>query len=227
MSEKNINQQPNCDICNTPCTILIDHQLKISKQSVTYAVCPNCGFTKKTTAFFANAIEEKRQYDFHENSLDNLGYVNYLKAFINEAVTPFIQKGSALDFGAGPGPVLSYLLKDLGFEVSLYDPFYHPDKTVLNNHYDLITSTEVFEHFYNPLESIKEVVDCLKPNGLLVVMTSFKTMDDETFKTWWYRRDITHVSFYTEEAFEIIASKFNLRKIYTNHVNIIVFRKED
>lgn len=225
MSAKNIKVN-KCIICDHDVYEITDKQIKVDDKYVVYDVCTHCGFTKKQAAFFVDLKEEKRQYDFHQNTLENEGYVTYLNRFIDESVIPFITSGLALDFGCGPGPVLSHLLKSRGFNVSIYDPIYHNNPDVLNQKYDVITSTEVFEHFYNPISSIEAVLNSLKTSGFLVIMTSFKTMDDQTFLNWWYRRDVTHVSFYTEKAFERIASHFSLTKIYTNHKNIIVFRKE-
>ena len=42
-----------------------------------------------------------------------------------------------LDFGCGTGPALADMLIKEGFKVSLYDPFFYPDKDVLSKQYDL------------------------------------------------------------------------------------------
>ena len=39
-------------------------------------------------------------------------------------------------------------------------------------------------------------------------MTSFLT-SDEMFENWYYRRDPTHVTFYCEKTFQVIASQRN------------------
>ena len=225
MKTKNIKPL-SCLLCDQPLTTIFDTQIKVNHTCVYYHVCNHCGFTWKDPQFYVPLEEEKRQYDYHQNSLENEGYVKMFETFIDVAISPFIQAGSALDYGAGPGPVLPYLLTQKGFETTLYDPFYAPYAKCLNTQYDLVTVTEVFEHFYDPLASIKRVVDCVKPQGILAIMTRFKTMDNPTFLTWWYRRDVTHVCFYTEKAFQFIAKRFNLTQLYTNHTNIIVFRKE-
>lgn len=224
MKRKNI--KVTCELCgSTRLSTLVDPHLKINDSLLTYTVCNDCGFTKKTHLALLKAQDEKKQYDFHENSLENEGYKAMLEAFLNETVSPFIGQGDVLEFGAGPGPVLGHLLKEKGFSVTLYDPFYHNDLDVFTKRYDLITSTEVFEHFHNPLKTIKTLVDLLKKDGLLAIQTSFKTDSNEAFLNWWYRRDLTHVSFYTYKSFQVIAKRFNLEILYTNHVNKIVLRK--
>ncbi len=214
-----------CLICASSTYQIEDTQIKHQHRYITYNVCEKCGFTFKDHAFHINHTEEKKQYDFHENTLENEGYVNMFKRFIADAIDPFIQQGECLDFGSGPGPVLSILLKQKGFNVTLYDPFYANDQTALNKQYDLITSTEVFEHFFTPKQTINELVNLLKPKGILAIMTSFKTMNDTAFLKWWYRRDATHVCFYTLSAFQEIEQTFQLQRLYTNHKNIIVLKK--
>ena len=44
--------------------------------------------------------------------------------------------------------------------------------------------------------------------GWLGVMTTFLT-EDSLFENWHYRRDPTHVVFYAEQTFEIIADQNN------------------
>jgi cyclopropane fatty-acyl-phospholipid synthase-like methyltransferase len=157
--------------------------------------------------------------------MENVGYVNMFNRFIAAAVDPFINTGSGLDFGSGPGPVLYELLKQKGFTMTHYDPYFHDDKTVLTKTYDLITSTEVFEHLSNPLTTFKTLANMLNKDGVLAIMTSFHPQDDETFLSWWYRRDPTHIAFYTETTFKHLQKATKLQRIYTNHKNIIVFKK--
>ena len=214
-----------CLICESKTSSLTDSHIKNSFVYVIYHVCQSCGFTFKDSRFRVDPLKEKEQYDFHDNSFENPGYVEMFKRFIAAAIDPFITTGKVLEFGSGPGPVLGTLLKEKGFDVSLYDPFYEPNEAVFKEQYDLITSTEVFEHFFEPLKTLETLLKSLKKDGFLAVMTSFRVMSDEAFLTWWYRRDSTHVSFYTLEAFEEIEKRFNLERLYTNEKNYIVFKK--
>lgn len=214
-----------CEICGAPTRNLVDPQLKVNKRPLEYAVCNTCGFTKKEPLALLEDHAEKNQYDFHQNTMENEGYKAMLNAFIDEAVTPFIQKGNALEYGCGPGPVLSWLLENKGFSVTRYDPFYFNDSEALKKSYDLITSTEVFEHFHHPLKSIGDVIKRLNKGGFLAIQTSFKEENDQRFLSWWYRRDLTHVSFYTLESFKVIGDHFDCELVYTNQKNIVVLKK--
>ncbi len=51
-------------------------------------------------------------------------------------------------------------------------------------------------------------------------------MDDLTlFQNWWYRRDPTHIAFYSPITFEKIAEQLNLEIMYHNNKRICVFKK--
>lgn len=207
----------NCIVCGSNVEIK-----ESEKNKNTFAFCNVCKFVEK-----ANKVDESLEideYDRHNNSMENDGYVKYLQGFLDEAVFPFIDDGIHLDYGCGPGPVLHELVKRQGFISKRYDYYYEHDSDYMDYKYDVITSTEVFEHFYNPIENIEKILKLLKKGGLLSVMTSFVKPEPE-FYDWWYIRDITHVGFYHEKTFEYIAKKYNLEIIYTNNINIMVMKK--
>jgi 2-polyprenyl-3-methyl-5-hydroxy-6-metoxy-1,4-benzoquinol methylase len=90
----------------------------------------------------------------------------------------------------------------------------------------LITSTEVFEHLQKPMEVLELLAKYTKEGGYIILMTKFPPTDDKEFIEWWYRRDITHISFFTPKSFELMAKKIGLKIIKTVDKNIVVFRKE-
>ncbi len=207
-----------CKICGALIIVEVD-----KKGRNTYGFCKKCMFTEKINKI--NSEIEKNEYERHNNNSDNIGYVNYINNFLDEAVTPFVKSGLHLDYGCGPGPVLHELMINKGFRSKTYDYYYHHDKNYAEYKYDVITSTEVFEHFYDPLRNIEKILTLLKRGGIISIMTSFVKPADE-FYDWWYIRDITHVSFYHLKTFEFIANKYDLEIIYTNNKNIIVLRSK-
>lgn len=211
----------NCLICNFKTYALYDPELK-----VTHHVCEKCGFTFKDEASLKTPEEEHALYKNHQNTLENKGYVNMFEKFLSATVDPFITSGTALDFGSGPGPVLYELLKRRGFQSEHYDPYFNPDASVFEKTYDLITSTEVFEHLNNPVMEFTRLASMIAPGGYLAIMTSLRPKEDEAFLKWWYRRDQTHIGFFTEAAFTHLTLQGGLTFIYTNHKNYFLFKKE-
>lgn len=199
--------------------------IEVEAMNKKYYRCQNCEFIFIDEKNIVNSIRELEQYELHENSIENEGYVNMFNKFIEEGISPYVKAHKrTLDFGSGPGPVLAKLLKKKGYESEIYDPYYSPN--LPKGTFDLVTSTEVFEHFSNPLKEIELIVSLMKKNAYLSVMTNYHPKNDEKFKKWWYHRDPTHISFYTEKTFEYVAFKYNLDYIYSNGKNISVFKKK-
>jgi len=210
----------NCLICGNETVSVVDTQIK-----VTYSVCNNCHFIHKDKEFHVDRKEENRQYSLHNNSFESEGYVKIFVDLIHDYIKPLGITKKVLEYGSGPGPVLKELLVREGYSVFDFDPYFNDNLEYQDNMYELITSTEVVEHFNNPLADFKHLSSLLESKGYLVIMTRFRTMELPEFLNWWYRRDTTHVSFYTLKTLEVIAKKFNLNLVTTNNVNVIVFQK--
>jgi len=170
--------------------------------------------------------EERHLYDRHENSIENEGYVSMFKNFLDISVLPFKTSGNLLDYGSGPEPVLTQIInRDYSFSTDHYDPHYAPIKTFENKTYDVIVSTEVIEHVDDPVTFIKSLSDHLAAGGILSIMTLFHSNNDSEFLKWWYHRDETHISFFTETTLKILASMASLQVIFTDGKRITTFRK--
>lgn len=164
--------------------------------------------------------QEKKEYSFHQNNFENEGYVNMFRDFIETAIRPYkAEIKTALDFGSGPGPVLAELLRREGFNVDIYDKHFAPEKVYLNKKYDLITATEVFEHLKDPVATLKLLKSRLNKNGIIAIMTLFHPNDEEHFKKWWYRRDSTHISFYTPRTFKLMANLVGMKILMVDGKN--------
>ena len=192
-----------CNICRSNAASSFN-----THDSKTYWSCNVCGCKYLDKLYFIDPVEEEQRYLEHNNSIKD----NEYRAFLSRLSDPLKEKislgSNGLDFGCGTGPALADMLTQDGFKVELYDPFFFPDKGVLSKQYDFITCTETVEHFYDPFKEFNILNDLLKPGGWLGVMTSFLT-SDEMFESWYYRRDPTHVSFYCEKTFQVIASQRN------------------
>jgi hypothetical protein len=210
-----------CKVCKDKTS-----SIKDEKKVLVYYRCCSCGFISLDDKYIVNMVEEKSKYDQHNNSLENEGYVQMFEDFINLSIISYKENiQTVLEFGSGPEPVLSKLLERRGFEVDIYDLYYAPKKIYVDKKYDLITSTEVFEHLAKPLEVLELLVKHLNDKGYIALMTKFPPKDDKEFLAWWYRRDPTHISFFTSKSFEVMAEKVGLKVLSIINDNIVVFQK--
>lgn len=187
---------------------------------VNYQQCQQCDliFMNPQNRFDAKA--EKARYEKHENNVLDDGYQKFVAPLISEITQKVSPDSLGLDFGSGPEEsAVSYLLQKQNYSLKKYDPFFLNDPSVLqHNTYDYVVSCEVVEHLYSPKEEFKKLKSYLKPNGFLFLMTSLKT-DTIDFKTWSYRRDQTHVCFYSEKSMQFIKNQFGFKtlSIQSNH----------
>lgn len=127
-----------------------------------------------------------------------------------------------LDFGSGADSAVAPLLRRAGLPVDNYDPYYFPNEDVFENQYDVITSTEVFEHLFAPKDTLVRVLSILNSDGYLGLMTALH--DDINFEAWYYPADPTHVVFYSTQTMNFIAKAYNLELCYIQ-TPAIIFRK--
>lgn len=188
-------------------------------------MCPECHLVFKNPETFNSTEKDIERYSTHNNDSTDQGYLDFLGRFVTP-LKPFLpRKFSALDFGCGPGPTLSLLLEEVGGSVENYDPLFFPDAHLLiPESYDVVTSTEVVEHFKLPRHDWGTLIDLVKDNGVIAIMTLFYSPEID-YKKWWYKNDHTHIVFYQQKTFEYIAKEFNLEILYNDNKSIIIFKK--
>ncbi len=209
-----------CSFCKQPMVAWYDQQFK-----VTYHHCPTCGFIQLDPADRVEAADEFAQYELHENSIEDEGYVDFLNRAIDGGIGKFMDGGRLLDFGSGPEPVLAELLRRRGYEVTLYDLFYHDVPSAFEKTYAGIVTTEVVEHLADPPAVFKRLAACLDKGGYLSLMTLFAPEERDVFLDWHYRRDPTHIAFYTPETFRYFESLYGLRLIDHDGKRVATFRR--
>lgn len=191
----------------------------IKKPERNYFHCKECDLIFMDPAERLSPELEKQRYDLHQNESSS-GYQAFLEPLINKLEAHFRAAGlspihlSVLDYGCGPTAYLSTLLLKKGFMPANYDLYYFPDQDQLRKTYHAITSTEVWEHFYEPRQEIERQLRLLKAGGLLAVMTSAHR-GEASFHDWHYRRDLTHVSFFSENAMMWVAQKYRLQLLHS------------
>ncbi len=186
-----------------------------------YWQCVQCKLVFVKPEFQLNSQQEKCIYDLHQNNPNDLGY----RTFLNKLLIPLQKKlpkdAKGLDFGSGPGPAISVIMKEQGINVENYDIYYDNRPKLLKRVYDFITCTEVVEHLYNPHEVFSQLTAMLKPSGLLGIMTK-RVINKEKFRNWHYKNDPTHVGFYSDETFEFIAEQWNFKLEFVSEDTLIL-----
>jgi len=209
----------------TRCTICNNTTTPIDSGKKRYYRCQNCDFIFLDHSQILDSKTEKIRYLFHNNTIENLGYVKMFEKFFDKIFPLMAKVKTILDFGCGPGPVMAELLKRKGYEVFLYDIYFNDIKQNLENEYDLIISTEVFEHLKDPKRVMQQLVKIIKPNGYLALMTRFHPEDSEKFKSWYYKADETHIGFFTPQTFKYLANEFNLKILYHDGYDTVLMQK--
>jgi 2-polyprenyl-3-methyl-5-hydroxy-6-metoxy-1,4-benzoquinol methylase len=205
----------NCLLCHTPSSL---------KESVVFE-CSHCGLVFKNPLCHWTTTQDLKRYSTHNNNEQDQGYIDFLNCLVNPLATFLPEKFEALDFGCGPGPILSILLKEKGGVVENYDPIFYPNLEALERTYDVVTSSEVVEHFKSPEKDWELLISLVQPNGLLAIMTLLIS-DNIDYKSWWYKNDPTHVVFYREETLVYLAKRFYLEIIFNDSKSVIIFRKK-
>jgi hypothetical protein len=200
----------------------------LSKYDVKFFRCKQTGFIQTEEPYW---LEES--YSSAITKLD-VGLIMRNQNLVNFTVplllNYFNHEGLFLDYAGGYG-LFTRMMRDKGFD------FYHTDIYCQNifaeyndlkelpviTKFEVVTAFEVLEHLVNPLteiESILEYGDNLFFSTELVPQRVSKPDD------WWYFSLETgqHISFYTREALQYIAGKFN-KHFYSDGKSTHLFTK--
>ena len=205
----------SCPLCLASDT----RQLETSPQ---FYCCGNCTTIFRGRQYLLTPEEEKERYLLHENDVTDEAYQQFVTPVVEKVLSSFKPPAKGLDFGAGTGPVIAKLLGERGYEIALWDPFFHPDPVVLESKYDFIVCCEVIEHFHTPQAEFQLMKSLLKPGGQLICMTD-PLPKDKSFKDWHYKNDPTHVIFYSEENIAWIKEHIGFSEAHLEG-RLIVFR---
>lgn len=197
-----------CILCEGEQTRIFFTEPKAGKHYYHCAIC-DLRFLDPTQRF--NEGDEKARYQTHQNHVDDPRYQDFQRPIIAliENLGPNLE---VLDFGCGEGPVIQHLLEPSGYKVDLYDIYFYPDTAVLRSKYDFVAAVEVVEHFYDPAREFTLLRSLLKPGGHLGLMTE-QCSENTDFNTWHYRRDPTHVAFYSEVTLRWIGQRYAFTQV--------------
>lgn len=193
--------EQNCPLCFSKGEKFINYRSK------DYYSCTGCSSIYVDHLTFLNPKDEKERYLQHNNDVNDPNYREFVRPAFNAVTSRFNQDHLGLDFGSGTGPVISQMLKEKGYNIKQYDPFFENIPELLTLKYDYIVCGEVIEHFYFPHKEFKQLHSMLMPKGELICMT-YPYSESIDFLSWRYKDDATHVFFYHQNAFEYILKEF-------------------
>ncbi len=210
----------HCHICNQKTVTFQDE-----KSGIAYHHCKPCKYIFKDPSCYQPIEVQKARYDLHENDANDAGYRAYFQRFVDFVLPKVGQPQNALDFGCGRSRLLADILKDMNIDTDVYDPIYHPDTQWHTKKYELIVSTEVFEHLHDPKSVFEQLVERLTPGGYLALQTQFHPNDPEVFKRWYYHKDPTHIVFFRPRTFRVLAEMYGCEFLADNGKNMVVLKK--
>ena len=204
------------------CPLCSSLSAEFYKDTQTYYKCPTCHGIFVDVDDLPNEEDEKQRYELHDGDTQDKGYRKFVSPITNSIIRDFSKDAKGLDFGAGTSAIISAVLKDEGYTISNYDPYFHNYPELLKTKYDYISSCEVIEHFYNPYKEFKLLKSLLNPHAKLYLMSDI--YDEKIdFASWYYKNDPTHVFLYTKETFEWIRGEFGFESVYFDK-RLIVFK---
>jgi 2-polyprenyl-3-methyl-5-hydroxy-6-metoxy-1,4-benzoquinol methylase len=206
---------PVCTLCNS------NSELILSYLNRNYFRCSNCKSVFADPDNLLEYVDERNRYLEHNNDVFDPGYRDFVKPIVDLVLSKLLPDQQGLDFGAGTGPVISQMLKEKGYNIEQYDPFFCNNFELLSKKYDYIICCEVIEHFYNPRGEFAQLRSMLKPGGQLICMTDF-LKDETNFQKWYYKNDPTHVFFYHQKSLDYIKEEF-LFSSFTKDTRMVVF----
>ena len=160
---------PACLLCSgSACSLL--HQSADRHGVREFWECDDCDLAFVPPEFHLSESEEVDRYLMHNNDPSDSGYRTFLSRLWNDLRPGLGSGATGLDFGCGPGPALAQMMREDGFEVSIYDPYFFPDRSVLERRYDFVTCTETAEHLRSPLTEFRLIDSLLVCDGQFGVM---------------------------------------------------------
>ncbi len=210
---------PHCPLCGDGSTLIF-----YNERLRHYHRCSQCLLTFMDAAFLPDIKAEKARYLEHNNDPQEESYRQFLSKLTEPLILNLRSGARGLDFGCGYKPSISVLMAESGYEMANYDPIFHPDKSVLEESYDYITCCETAEHFHAPAKEFDMLNSMLVSGGTLALRTEILDAD-EKFAGWWYRRDITHVSFYKLDTMIWLADHYGWQWEWPEQ-NIMLFHKD-
>ncbi|WP_337866520.1 class I SAM-dependent methyltransferase [Ignavibacterium sp.] len=201
-------EQINCKICNSESSTAFEHKV-LNKYDVKYFKCSSCGYLFTENPYWLN---EAYKNPINISDTGIMARNIYFSKIVSVILYFCIDKSAKyLDYAGGYG-IFTRLMRDIGFNF-----YWHDDFTTnllargfekSNERYELLTAFEVFEHFSNPVEEVKKMVELSDS----ILFSTVTLPEDVPAKDWWYYafEHGQHISFYSEKTLRTIAEQFGM-----------------
>ena len=240
-----------CPVCGEGASLFLNNK----ETGRTFYVCPACYYIFEPPE--EKKIGEAEESDFFKRQWEaspdggNPDCYKHIKSLLETAGKKQI---TSLDFGCGNAGLVRFLreggLNAIGVDRVPVDndmkEFVYPDIDSLPDvKFDLITAVEVFEHLHDPVAVLEKLRPLLAEGGfiyLTTLLTNRAMPGIRFFPYWIYQKDETHVGFFHEKTFDLIAEKVDLdlqvfgagdivldssfQRVVTVHENRFVFGKD-
>lgn len=212
---------------NNICTLCLSEKIEtfFSFRNRNFYKCKICNLVFQSLDSTCSSDDEKNRYLDHNNSELSAGYKEFLYNIINPIKKFLSVDKVGLDFGSGPYPMMSKLLSQESYIVDSYDPYFKKID-LSSKKYDFVILCEVIEHFNNPNNELLKIRELLNDNGFVFIQTSllFEGID---FEKWYYKDDITHVSFFNDKVIDFICLQYGFKRLKSDKESIIILQLED
>jgi hypothetical protein len=215
-----------CPLCKEDALLFLSER-KSTPVSRVYWHCVHCDLVFLDPKMRFDAAAEKTHYGFHQNSIHDQKYCEFLNNLIQPLLTRVEEVAGAsacgIDYGSGPSPVLAELVRQSGYKMEIFDPFFANDRAVLERQYDFVACCEVVEHMYDPQAGFNQLNALSKSGAILGLMTGMIS-DWSKFSAWHYPNEATHVCFYSSRTMGWIAKAFDWQLLSIAN-NVTLFQK--
>lgn len=217
--------QRNCRLCHATATFFYSN-------SRPFFICPTCGLIFSDNPL-SNEVCEEHYCKQHDTEFDYSGYAQKILTLVGNRVA----LTRILDFGSGAGR-LAEAFRNMGYAIDCYEPMVDGEFNLERYpyEYDLVIANEVIEHVSDIIDFFDTLNLVCRAGGILYIstLTSDSMINDphhftERFSTWWYKDDLTHISFFNLNTFEYICGleqKYDFQ-IIGYGVNGILLQKKD
>lgn len=215
-----------CKICTAQAKIIFSARV-MNKNDVEYFHCDDCEYLFTENPYWLDEAYE-RAINISDTGIisRNQHFTKFLSSIIYFL---FDKNGKYLDYAGGFG-LFTRMMRDVGFDFYWHDLYceniFSPgfEINIKNeNHFELISAFEVFEHLTDPVDEIKKM---LQVSNTIIFSTEILPKPVPKPDDWWYYafEHGQHISFYSLRTLEFLADKFDLN-LYTSAIFFIMTKR--